>query len=113
MGWSYRERRASSKIEECRLRFGNEPQWATILKDAMVGGVYYAAMRSAKTGKVWALVVLTDFDNGEFGYKSMDETCGPCCYDCPISILKLLSPTTDKYALEWREKCKEKRSVKK
>lgn len=109
MGWTYKERWHDSKIEECRYSFGNEPEWAVILKDALIGNTYYAAMRSAKTGQVWALVVLVDFSNNEFGYKDMDETMGPCYYDCPISILNLLSQTTNQFALEWREKCRQNR----
>lgn len=94
------------RLAECRKVFGREPSWATIVKDVLIGDVYYAAMRSTKTGKVWALVALTDMENHEFGYKDMDETVGPCCYDCPNSILNLLSPTDSEYAKEWREKCR-------
>lgn len=43
------------------------------------------------------------YDN--FGYKDMDETMGPYQYDCPERILKLLTPTDNEYALQWREKC--------
>ena len=39
----------------------------------------------------------------------MDETCGPYQYDCPESILKLLTPTESKWANEWRAKCREYR----
>lgn len=55
------------------------------------------------------MVMLTSTRNGtEFAYKDMDETCGPCAYDCPESILKLLSPTDSQWANEWREKCRAK-----
>lgn len=93
------------RLAECRKVFGREPSWASIVKDALVEDVYYAAMRSTKTGKVWALVALTDVENHGFGYKDMDETVGPCCYDCPTAILKLLSPTDNEYAKTWRAKC--------
>ena len=48
---------------------------------------------------------MNDYFN--FSYKDMTEFMGPCYYDCPIGILKSLSPTNDEYALSWREKCKE------
>lgn len=32
---------------------------------------------------------------------------GPCYYDCPVSILNLLSETDSEYANSWRNKCKE------
>ena len=71
----------------------------------MVDNVYYAAMKSTDSNEVWALVVLTATDGREFGYKDMDETMGPGYYDCPIGILKLLSPTDNAYAKEWRKNC--------
>lgn len=108
MGWTYIYRSGRiDRLTECRNTFGNEPKWATIVKDALVGDVYYAAMRSAKTGEVWALIALTDIDGHEFGYKDMDETMGPYCYDCPNSILKLLTPTNSEYAKDWRKKCRD------
>lgn len=33
----------------------------------------------------------------------MDETCGPGMYNCPERIMKLLTPTEHKYAIEWRK----------
>lgn len=61
---------------------------------------YYAAVRTTikATGEsyVWACVVLVNYyphDYHNFGYKDMDETMGPYSYNCPVSILKLLTPT--------------------
>lgn len=83
-----------------------------IIKSAMVGATYYAAAESTKedgSKEVWAIVCLTENDSrkGEFSYKDMDESAGPCDSKCPAGILNLLSPTDDKYALEWRERCRE------
>ena len=36
----------------------------------------------------------------------LDENMGPCEADCPASILDLLSPTDNKHALDWRERCR-------
>lgn len=83
-----------------------------VLKSSMIGSTYYAAIKSILRGEetIYAVVVLTSIDNtryDNFGYKSMTEFYGPCQYQCPISILKLLTPTKDEYALEWRKKCYE------
>ena len=43
---------------------------------------------------------------GYIGYKSMDESVGPCEADCPVAILDLLTPTAYPYALAWRERCR-------
>lgn len=85
-----------------------------VLKSAMVGSTYYAAVEKKKTDgtrEVFAAIFLTcgrSSDGTIWGYKDMDETMGPCQYDCPASILALLTPTEYEYANEWRRKCREK-----
>ena len=78
------------------------------LAESMVGSTYYAAVRSLKTGDVFALVCLTSTNKRDyynFGYKAMDETSGPYKYSCPTKILKLLTPTNNETANEWRKAC--------
>ena len=50
---------------------------------------------------------LTSRENGEWGYKSMDETMGPNVADAPMKLLALLSPTTSQWAQDWRQKCRD------
>ena len=38
----------------------------------------------------------------------MEESMGPCYYDCPVSILNVLSPTDSEFANNWREACRQK-----
>lgn len=78
-----------------------------ILKSQMVGSTYFAAIQNEFTKETWAAIILTRTQNGEFFYKDMDETVGPYNYNCPKAILKVLSPTENKLANEWREKCYE------
>lgn len=91
------------------------PMKDTVLKSALVGSVYYAAIRREKEGKkpfVWAAVYLTcgksRHDGTVWGYKGMSEESLPFYYDCPAGILALLSPTDDKEANEWRRLCRER-----
>lgn len=106
-----------------------------VLKSSMVGNVYYAAIEPLKKyagkdkegndvyedlekneRKIFAVVFFTSTDMKDyfnFSYKDIHESCGPFAYDCPLSILKLLSPTNDEWALEWRRKCYEKHEKKK
>lgn len=80
-----------------------------VLKCAIVRGVYYGACESAKhPGEVWAIVCLVKTRNAEFSFKDMDETMGPYFYDCPKSILDMLTPTTSEWANAWRSKCRER-----
>ena len=129
MGWTsyhathYTKGGAIDKKTECDAYFTeslNNGHYK-VEKSAMVDGVYYAAIRPlkkcvgntyedlpAEEQHVFGVVFLTDTDKNDyynFSYKDMDESMGPGYYDCPESILKLLSPTENKYALEWREKC--------
>lgn len=99
-----------------------------VLKSAMVGSVYYAAVEAVKrkatdeSGNeviedipenergVWAAVFLTRVDRHDyfnFAYKDMDETVLPYYYQCPKSILNLLSATENEYAIQWRQNCLE------
>lgn len=88
-----------------------------VLKSAMVGSTHYAAVRVTKyaadeapeSTSVYAAVTLTYVDNryyNNFGYKDMSENMGPHQCKCPKSILDLLSPTDNEYALAWRENCR-------
>lgn len=108
--------------------------WCEVVKSSMVGNVYYGAIKYLKRfkrdennhfikdengrdiiedipkeeQKIIGYVVLTSVRNNRwFAYKDMSESSVPCYYDCPKSILKLLSDTDDEWALEWRKVCYE------
>ena len=61
-----------------------------------------------ENGLVWAAVFLTSTKGNDFSYKNMDETENPFYYDCPKSILELLSATDNELAMTWRKRCYEK-----
>ena len=137
MGWtSYvAEHYKNGKVDrkaECDAYFleGLNRGHYKVLKSIIKGSVYYAAIQDAvqcigkdetgrniyepiENGQVWCAVFLTSTHGTEFFYKDMDETMYPGCFDCPKSILKLLSTTDDELALKWREKCLEKANDKK
>lgn len=82
-----------------------------ILKCSMRGNVYYAAYSNkAHPENVRAIICLTQLKDGDFSYKDMDESMHPYYYDCPKSILKLLTATDNELANEWRKNCIEKQS---
>lgn len=67
---------------------------------------------------VWAAIFLTStkvYDDPyfNFSYKDLDETMGPCECDCPVSILDLLTEPYNKWASDWREKCRARAKAKK
>lgn len=102
--------------KEPETMFGHTcpPMKDTVLKSAMVGSTYYAAIKREQPGKepyVWAAVFLTcgkGSDGTVWGYKDMCESGAPFYYDCPAGILALLTPTDDKNSNEWRTACRKR-----
>lgn len=80
-----------------------------VLKSSMVGTTWYGAIKRTKKATneiiVFGETILTAIDHGEFFYKEVSESMGPYTIDCPLNILKLLTPTDDPYSLQWRDKC--------
>lgn len=116
MGWTcYHRPRGTSNLDWLRSEIG-KPDFGTILDAATVGGTIYAAWRLGPAhgddnGRIVGLVVLTRWDSRSeynFCHKDMTETMGPCEDRCPARILDLLDPTTDEYALEWRQRCRDR-----
>ena len=106
--------------------YWNEEELYEVVKSTMVGTVYYAAVKALVRGLVtdgkdlepipeqeqetFGVVMLTSVNSKDyfnFSYKVIDETMGPCDTRCPESILKLLSPTDNEYANNWRKRCHE------
>lgn len=75
--------------------------------------VYYAAAQVLENGiggEIFAIVCLVRWNPNDkegmiFGYKDMDETMEPNEASCPEAILKLLTPTQNEHALDWRKRC--------
>lgn len=111
MGWTYKTAKyhMNGRIDrkaECDALINDSR--LTVLKSAMVGSTYYAAVKNISTNEVWAAIFLTSTcrdDIFNFGYKDMDETEGPYKCECPVSILKLLTPTDNENADHWRKQC--------
>lgn len=113
MGWTWyhcraRKRDGSPDVKaECDSLFS---PGCRVVKSALVGSTYYAAVNTVGTEEVWAAVVHTSVNNSDyfdFGYKDMDETVGPYKFECPPAILDLLTPTDSGFANVWRERCRE------
>ena len=122
MGWTsynascYKNGKVDVKAE-CDRYIANYT-YCTLVKSAMVGSTYYAAVKSTvcnaaasnrnNIGDVFAIVMLTSVDNSDyynFSYKMLSEYDGPGERKCPMSIIKLLSPVDSEWANEWRNDC--------
>lgn len=138
MGWTgqqathFKNGKIIDRKAECDAYFMEGPNkgYFQVVKSAMIGSTYYAAVKDLKRyvgedsnghdivipidgGETWGYVFLTSVKGGMFYYKNMSEDMGPYAYDCPESILKLLSDTESKSAIEWRNRCREKLEKKK
>ena len=122
MGWTTTYKPKDEPVLDFFIRQGvltwsdDNPDTYSVLDSALVNmRTFYAAVEQVnkETGKriVWAAVILVSFKRDphchkfNFGWKDMDESCGPYATNCPERILKLLTPTDNKYALGWRAAC--------
>ena len=82
-----------------------------VVKATIKNGVVYGAIRNLKTNDVWAMVSLLKFRKDgwqtEMLVKNMSEDMMPYYFDCPKSILDLLTKTDNEHSNEWRKKCYE------
>ena len=134
MGWiSYRatEYKANGDIDRKKeVEKGFDLNCCEVVKGIMIGSTYYGAIRklteivNGETVRlpedkqyIFGVVALTTVNKREYyniAYKHMSEDEGPTySYDCPESILNLLTETDNEYALRWREKCRKKLEEKK
>lgn len=90
-----------------------------LLRSFLYGNEYYGAVRVVDhypEGDKEEVVAAVDliwyspksWKSENFGYKPMGETMGPYCYHCPKTILDLLTPTDNEYALHWRSECQKR-----
>jgi hypothetical protein len=116
MGWTYTHKDEGESVKEFFSRefgYANDKREVSLLDCAVIRlREAYMAFKDVNlvngTRQVFAVVCLLDYrpkDHWNFGYKDMDESMGPCYYNCPEKILRVLSPTTNEYAIKWRKKC--------
>ncbi|MFI5864562.1 DUF6927 domain-containing protein [Streptomyces sp. NPDC051546] len=108
MGWTFyqRDKSAETNAEHFGSKF--DPRYK-IIAHGTVEGVFYAALRDQSTDKVTAYVAMTRWSRDpqyNFGYKDMDENCGPGDHKAPKAVLDALTPTTHESALAWRANCR-------
>jgi len=115
MGWSFAYDTSHNKaacVAELRSpsRFGPQTK---LLKACTVGNHHWYLAET--NGVTWIGLDLLQGGgkNMGWGYKSMDETCGPYCYDCPLSYLDAAPAPTTGYAGDWRLKVRAHQSNKK
>ena len=110
MGWTYRSQCPQVTVTEVMR---NDVYGEAVIDGEVARGVWYGVWRY--NGRKIAVIALLDNFYGEgktaecglhFGYKEMDESMGPYCYDMPKTLYDQLDPLPDgeewKYARRWR-----------
>jgi len=101
MGWWLSNEHHEKAIDYIKQDYPN------IIKHSQRGNVIYTAIK-CKDDKIVGCVFRVRKDNRSWGYKEMSEDMHPYYYDCPESILKILSPTDCERCNQWRKNCREK-----
>lgn len=84
--------------------------YSTVLAHRAIGNrLWFLAQTRAgeRSGRKWIGLTLIDCRGGQVAIKSMDETCGPYYFDCPLSFLERADPPVGPYAGPWRDKVRE------
>jgi len=124
MGWIYTQKdKDESILEFFQRNFDykkNDGRYGKVIACAVVKfRTAYLAFEcfSPEIGKeVVGVVCKLDYapnDYYNFGYKDIEESCGPAETECPERILKLLTPTDSEDGIKWREACWQNLKVKK
>lgn len=109
MGWYGIQQNFRNVQEYAEQELKIDADKGIILDRAYYGNTVYSLIESKIDGSRLILVDLVKSESdGQWMHKPLSENCSPYYYDCPERILKL-STSTNLYAIEWREKCRQKR----
>lgn len=85
------------------------------LRHCCRGNTLYALHETVKpdgSSEKWIGVYLMQRSKDGWGYKDMDETCGPCQCNCPVSYLDEADAPADETARQWREEVRRRAAAK-
>jgi hypothetical protein len=95
----------ATKDQAIHDELANVAAYSAVLAHRAIGNrLWFLAQTRSGThpGRKWIGLTLIDCRNGQAAVKSMDETCGPCYYDCPLSFLAQADEPVGPYAGPWR-----------
>lgn len=120
MGWTYTSREKGIRTLDYFSDLFSGPQ-GQVIDCAATTTEAYLAWRDARTGHITAIVCDTRWVPNDpmfnFGYKAVEETCGPVIAACPAKILDMLTPVDEAYpqggsgadaARAWRQACRDR-----
>ena len=106
MGWSYPY---STKTRADLVRYLRRPErfgeHLQLVRACVTGSRHWYLVRVKATGMHWIGLDLMQGIRGDgWGYKDIDESCGPCEVGCPLSYLAAPHAELGDYAAQWRER---------
>lgn len=112
MGWLYNVQSRKSLIAERVAGFENENVRVTFERHCCVGNTLWKLTRiRRKDGSPDDVFIAVDLlqtykqDGAQWwGYKDMDESCGPYQTSCPKSYVRACTEPINEWAREWRTK---------
>lgn len=102
MGWTSIKHSGDILEDLKKTMIGNNFE---LLQHSIKSNAVYTAIKNKTTDNIFACVFLYSIKNGEIQFKDVCESEGPFYYDCPKKIIKILSPTDNENALDWRKRC--------
>lgn len=124
MGWTFKYGDTKQDVirDWTQEQGWGEGKVGLAIRHCVRGNVMYTVheIRERETGKavtrfIGVFLLGTD-GKGNWGYKDMEESMGPCYYSCPLAYLDMVPMPDSKYAPAWREAVREywakKKSVK-
>lgn len=100
MGWLFGERTRAELIERLRRTERYAPH-NTLLESTVRGSRHWYLCKH-ESGLVWIGLDLLAGRGNQWGYKDMDESVGPCYYDCPISYVNR-STASSGCSMGWKQ----------
>lgn len=124
MGWHgwYGASRKDLIAENLRRCEGTVSEYITeALRHCLRGNVLWVLRETSTPQGVsrrvtrWIDCIVLQRDNrsGDWLYKPIDESMGPCYYTCPLAYLDAASAPSNKNAAEWRQAVREWHTEKK
>nr|WP_298411642.1 hypothetical protein [uncultured Halomonas sp.] len=117
MGWTIPyDTHSRDQLVDWLLHHLNEPGYCEIVDHSRRGNVLYLVFHDIPKQSRFIAVFLLEgptpaarhAGDRAWGYKDMDESMGPCVYDCPERLLRQ-SDDQRSGAVEWREACRQER----
>ena len=115
MGWTYGSWEPREEIAKYLLGQLNNDSYQVLAHSLVGNHLWFVADRTKHiegcVDRSIGLCLLQGWRGHGWGYKDLDEGCGPCEVDCPITYLTLAPEPTNEYSRRWREDVRQYHAV--